>query len=49
MVHNYTKLDVRTSGPYKIKKTHVNGTVTMELRPGVVEITTNKFGAMAQR
>jgi len=37
MVHNPTKLGIRTSGPYNIKKVHVNGTVTMELRPGVSE------------
>ena len=36
-VHDPTKLGIRTNGPYKIKKTHVNGTVTMELRPGVSE------------
>ena len=36
-VHDPTKLGVRTSGPYKIKKVHVNGTVTMELQSGVSE------------
>ena len=36
-VHDPTKLGIRTSGPYNIKKVHVNGTVTMELRPGVSE------------
>jgi len=36
-VHDPTKLGIRTTGPYKIKKTHVNGTVTMELRAGVSE------------
>ena len=36
-VHDPTKLGIQTTGPYKIKKTHVNGTVTMELRPGVSE------------
>ena len=36
-LHDPTKLGIRTSGPYKIKKTHVNGTVTMELCPGVSE------------
>ena len=36
-VHDPTKLGIRTTGPYKLKKTHVNGTVTMELRPGVSE------------
>ena len=34
-VHDPTKLGIQTSGPYNIKKVHVNGTVTMELRPGV--------------
>ncbi len=27
------KLDERTSGPYRVLQTHVNGTVTIELRP----------------
>ncbi len=31
------KLDKRTSGPYRVLQTHVNGTVTIELRPGVSE------------
>jgi len=31
------KLDERTSGPYRVLQTHVNGTVTIELRPGVSE------------
>ena len=31
------KLDERTSGPYRVVHTHVNGTVTIELRPGVSE------------
>jgi hypothetical protein len=31
------KLDERTSGPYKIVQTHVNGTVTIQLRPGLTE------------
>jgi hypothetical protein len=31
------KLDARTSGPYRVLQTHVNGTVTIELRPGVSE------------
>ncbi len=29
------KLDERTSGPFRVVQTHVNGTVTIELRPGV--------------
>ena len=36
-VHDPTKVGIRTSGPYKIKKMHYNGTVTMELPPGVSE------------
>jgi hypothetical protein len=31
------KLDERTSGPYEIVQTHVNGTVTIQLRPGLTE------------
>jgi len=31
------KLDERTSGPYRVLQTHVNGTVTIELRPGISE------------
>jgi hypothetical protein len=31
------KLDARTSGPYRVLQTHVSGTVTIELRPGVSE------------
>ncbi len=31
------KLDERTSGPYKIVQTHVNGTVAIQLRPGLTE------------
>ena len=31
------KLDERTTGPYRVLQTHVNGTVTIELRPGVSE------------
>ncbi len=31
------KLDERTSGPYRVLQTHVNGTVTIELRLGVSE------------
>ncbi|KAL7523773.1 hypothetical protein ACHAXR_000318 [Thalassiosira sp. AJA248-18] len=36
-VHNPTKLGVRTSGPYTIDRVHVNGTITIQLRPGVSE------------
>jgi hypothetical protein len=31
------KLGERTSGPYKIVQVHVNGTVTIQLRPGLTE------------
>ncbi len=31
------KLGKRTSGPYKIVQVHVNGTVTIQLRPGLTE------------
>jgi hypothetical protein len=31
------KLDKRTSGPYRVLQTHANGTVTIEMRPGVSE------------
>jgi hypothetical protein len=31
------KLGERTSGPYKIVQVHVNGTVTIQLRPGLRE------------
>jgi hypothetical protein len=36
-VHDPTKLGVRTSGPYTIERVHVNGTLSIELRPGVTE------------
>jgi hypothetical protein len=32
-----TKLGKRISGPYKIVQVHVNGTVTIQLRPGLTE------------
>ena len=35
--HNPTKLGPRTTGPYRVVQTHVNGTVTIELRHGVTE------------
>ena len=31
------KLDEQTCGPYKIVQTHVYGTVTIQLRPGLTE------------
>jgi hypothetical protein len=36
-VHNPTKLGVRNLGPYTIDRVHVNGTLTINLRPGVTE------------
>ena len=36
-VHDPKKLGIRTSGPYMVTKVHVNGTLTIELRPGVTE------------
>ena len=36
-VHNPTKLGVRTDGPFTVERVHVNGTLTIELRPGVSE------------
>jgi hypothetical protein len=35
--HKTCKLGKKTSGPYKIMQTHVNGTVTIELKPGISE------------
>ena len=36
-VHDPTKLGVRTSGPYTVERVHVNGTLTINLRPGITE------------
>ena len=36
-VHNPTSLGVRTNGPYTIERVHINGTLTIRLRPGVTE------------
>ena len=36
-IYKPKKLGPRTSGPYKILHTHVNGTLTIELKPGVTE------------
>jgi hypothetical protein len=36
-VHDPTKLGIRTSGPHIVKQVHVNGTITIQLRPGVTE------------
>ncbi len=35
--HNPTKLGPQTSGLYRVTQTHVNGTVTIELRHGDTE------------
>jgi hypothetical protein len=35
--HMSQKLGHKISGPYKILQTHVNGTVTIELKPGTSE------------
>jgi hypothetical protein len=37
MRHKTCKLGQKTSGPYKIMQTHVNGTLTVELKPGISE------------
>ncbi len=36
-VHDPTKLGVRTDGPFTIERVHVNGNITIQLRPGVTE------------
>ena len=36
-VHDPTKLGQRTEGPYTIVTVHVNGTVSIQLSPSVVE------------
>ena len=36
-LHAPTKLGERFEGPYTIEKVHVNGNVTIQLRPGVTE------------
>ncbi len=35
--HKTCKLGQKPSGPYKILQTHVNGTLTVELKPGISE------------
>ena len=35
--HNPHKVGHRTAGPYKVLQTHVNGTLTIELKPGISE------------
>jgi hypothetical protein len=36
-VHDPTKLGTRTQGPYKIEQVHTNGTLTIQLWPGITE------------
>ena len=36
-VHQPTKLGERTTGPYRVEQVHVNGNLTIKLRPGVTE------------
>ena len=36
-VHKLTKLGERTEGPYTVSQVHVNGTVSIQLRPSVTE------------
>ena len=36
-LHEPTKLGERKAGPYRIANVHTNGTLTIELRPGVTE------------
>jgi hypothetical protein len=37
MVYKPNKLEPQAVGPYSIKKVHANGTLTIQLGPGVVE------------
>ena len=36
-IHDPTKLGKRHTGPFKISQVHCNGTVSVELRPGITE------------
>jgi hypothetical protein len=36
-VHDPTKLGVRTDGPYTIDRVHLNGNLTIQLRPCVID------------
>ena len=36
-VHNPTKLEVRTKGPYTIERVHINSNLTILLREGITE------------
>ncbi|KAL7521545.1 hypothetical protein ACHAWX_006219 [Stephanocyclus meneghinianus] len=37
MIHDPMNLGERTEGPYTITTVHVNGTVSIELSPGIIE------------
>lgn len=37
LTYDPTKLEDRATGPYKVVEVHVNGTVTIERAPGVLE------------
>ena len=37
LIADWRAITQRTSGPYKIVQVHVNGTVTIQLRPGLTE------------
>ena len=37
-LHDRTKLGLRWEGPYPIERVHVNGNVTVALKPGVLKI-----------
>jgi hypothetical protein len=37
LVYQPDKLDPRATGPYRIDRVHTNGTITIELSPGVLE------------
>ena len=37
IVHDPTKLGVRTTGPFTIERVHINGNLTIRLREGVTE------------
>ena len=36
-VHDPAKMGVRTTGPYNVEQAHVNGMLTIELRPGITK------------
>ena len=36
-IHKPTKLGERTEGPYPVSQVHINGIVTIQLRPFVTE------------